>query len=162
LSKRKAVVFKSPQDNPLLRHKSQDEASATVASTSNPASEQAPAINDTQAGVQGSASGRQFASLNLTPKSQPDLLKPNTAFLYKVHRSFEGSESCKKAIATVSKYAFSDIQVLSCKGKIYQFSGLRKGKLFSIKVNPASWELTEVARLLPSASLLQPGSVEWE
>jgi hypothetical protein len=166
LRRRKAIVFKQPQDNPLLRAKPGEQVNQKIASASMDAeaqgSGQGPAATGNQPGATGSSSGSQVAPLKLTPKSQVDLLRSNTAFLSKVQRSFEGSASCKKAITMVSKYAFSDIQILSCKGRVYHFSGLRKGKLYSIKVNPTSWELTEVARLLPSASLLQPGTLEWQ
>lgn len=55
--------------------------------------------------------------------------------------------SCDKATSVVSGYGFSNVTASSCKGKVYAFSAVRDGNAFTIKLDPASGELTEVKKL---------------
>ncbi len=57
------------------------------------------------------------------------------------------SMSCDKAGGVVSGYGFSDVKAASCSGKVYAFNATRDGKSFSIKLDPATGELTEVKKL---------------
>lgn len=58
-----------------------------------------------------------------------------------------GTISCDKATSIVSGYGFGTVKPTSCAGKTYEFSALRDGKKFLIKVSSASGELTEVKKL---------------
>jgi hypothetical protein len=55
--------------------------------------------------------------------------------------------SCDKAGAIVSGFGFTAVKPENCKGKIYAFNATRDGKPFSVKLDPASGELTEVKKL---------------
>lgn len=55
--------------------------------------------------------------------------------------------SCDKAESIVSGFGFTAVKPESCKGKIYAFNATRDGKPFSVKLDPASGELTEVKKL---------------
>lgn len=55
--------------------------------------------------------------------------------------------SCDKAGGVVSGYGFSDVTAASCEGKVYAFNATRAGKSFSVKLDPATGELTEVKKL---------------
>jgi hypothetical protein len=55
--------------------------------------------------------------------------------------------TCEKATSVVSSYGFSSVTPSSCSGKVYAFSAQRDGKNFSIRLNPANGELTEVKKL---------------
>ena len=55
--------------------------------------------------------------------------------------------SCDKAGSIVSGYGFSSVNPTSCKGKVYAFNATRDGKSFTIKLDAASGELTEVKKL---------------
>jgi len=57
------------------------------------------------------------------------------------------SVSCTKAGEIVSGYGFSAVQPADCDGQVYAFNATRDGKSFSIKLNAASGELTEVKKL---------------
>lgn len=54
--------------------------------------------------------------------------------------------SCDKASEIVSGYGFSSVKSTSCTGPVYAFNASRDGKPFSIKMNSASGELTEVKK----------------
>jgi hypothetical protein len=56
------------------------------------------------------------------------------------------SLSCDKASEIVSGYGFTSVKSTSCKGPVYAFNASRDGKPFSIKMNSASGELTEVKK----------------
>lgn len=56
------------------------------------------------------------------------------------------SLSCDKASEIVSGYGFTSIKSTSCTGPVYAFNASRDGKPFSIKMNSASGELTEVKK----------------
>lgn len=58
-----------------------------------------------------------------------------------------GKMSCDKAGSIVSGYGFSSVNPTSCKGKVYAFNATRDGKSFTIKLDAASGELTEVKKL---------------
>ena len=58
-----------------------------------------------------------------------------------------GKISCDKAGSIVSGYGFSSVSPTSCKGKVYAFNATRDGKSFTIKLDAASGELTEVKKL---------------
>jgi hypothetical protein len=55
--------------------------------------------------------------------------------------------SCEKATMVVSSFGFSSVEAASCTGKIYAFNAQRDGKAFSIKLDSASGELTDVKKL---------------
>lgn len=57
------------------------------------------------------------------------------------------SVSCTKAGEIVSGYGFSAVKPADCDGQVYAFNATRDGKSFSIKLNAASGELTEVKKL---------------
>lgn len=57
------------------------------------------------------------------------------------------SVSCSKAGDIVSGYGFSAVKPADCDGQVYAFNATRDGKSFSIKLNAASGELTEVKKL---------------
>lgn len=59
---------------------------------------------------------------------------------------------CEKAKATISRYAFAEIEAISCKGNVYRFSAMRDGKKFSIKVSALNGDLLEVEKLEPSSA----------
>jgi len=54
--------------------------------------------------------------------------------------------SCDKASEIVSGYGFTAVQSTSCSGPVYAFNASRDGKPFTIKMNSASGELTEVKK----------------
>ncbi len=54
--------------------------------------------------------------------------------------------TCAKAGEIVSGYGFKSVESVTCKGQIYAFNATRDGKPFSIKLNSASGELTEVKK----------------
>jgi hypothetical protein len=56
------------------------------------------------------------------------------------------SISCAKAGQIVSGYGFKGVESVTCKGQVYAFSATRDGKPFSVKLNAASGELTEVKK----------------
>ena len=58
-----------------------------------------------------------------------------------------GALSCDKAGDIVSGYGFQSVKPTACKGKTYAFAATRDGSSFSIKLDPASGELTEVKKL---------------
>ena len=58
-----------------------------------------------------------------------------------------GAVSCDKATSIVSGYGFGTVKANDCKGQVYEFSAVRDGKNFLIKVSSASGELTEVKKL---------------
>lgn len=55
--------------------------------------------------------------------------------------------SCEKATALVSGFGFSSVEATNCNGKVYAFNAQRDGRSFSIKLDPASGELTEVKKM---------------
>ena len=55
--------------------------------------------------------------------------------------------SCEAAQAIVADYGFKDIKVESCSGKLLDFSAMRDGKAFSIKIVARDGELAAVRRL---------------
>ncbi len=55
--------------------------------------------------------------------------------------------SCTKAGQVVSGYGFGNVKSVDCDGQVYAFNATRDGKKFSIKLNAASGELTEVKKL---------------
>lgn len=55
--------------------------------------------------------------------------------------------SCDKAEKIVLGYGFSDVKSAACSGKIYAFNATRDGKSYSVKLDPASGELTEVKKV---------------
>jgi hypothetical protein len=57
------------------------------------------------------------------------------------------SLSCEKATEVVSGFGFRDIKPVTCKGQTYAFNATRDGKTYSIKLNAANGELTEVKKL---------------
>ena len=59
---------------------------------------------------------------------------------------------CQKAKAVIEGYAFTDVRAKSCVGDSYSFSATRDKNAFSIRINPQTWELTEVAKAAPQAS----------
>ena len=59
----------------------------------------------------------------------------------------DGPLSCEKATEVVSGYGFSSVEASACSGKLYSFNAKRGGKSFSIKLDPASGQLTEVKKL---------------
>ena len=54
--------------------------------------------------------------------------------------------SCDKASEIVTGYGFTSVKSTSCTGPVYAFNASRDGKPFSIKMNSASGELTEVKK----------------
>lgn len=56
------------------------------------------------------------------------------------------SISCAKAGQIVSGYGFKSVEQVTCKGQVYAFNATRDGKPFSVKLNSASGELTEVKK----------------
>ena len=71
---------------------------------------------------------------------------PDTNPATKQQQQKSGSISCAKATQIVTDYGFTQVQATSCKGKVYAFNARRDGKPYSIKVSPASGELTEVKK----------------
>ncbi len=59
------------------------------------------------------------------------------------------SPKCKKAKALIEGYAFSNVEARMCAGNSYLFSATRDKSAFSIRVNPKTWELIEVAKAAP-------------
>ncbi len=55
--------------------------------------------------------------------------------------------SCGKATSIITGYGFSAVKPKTCAGKVYAFNASRDGKPFSIKLDAASGELTEVKKL---------------
>lgn len=55
--------------------------------------------------------------------------------------------TCGKAGDIVSGFGFQSVKPTTCKGKTYAFNATRDGSNFSIKLDPASGELTEVKKL---------------
>ena len=51
--------------------------------------------------------------------------------------------SCEAAQAIVADYGFKDIKVESCSGKLLDFSAMRDGKAFSIKIVARDGELAQ-------------------
>ena len=60
-----------------------------------------------------------------------------------------GSPNCRKAKALIEGYAFSNVQPKACEGKSYLFLATRDKSSFTIRVNPQTWELSEVAKVAP-------------
>lgn len=56
------------------------------------------------------------------------------------------SITCAKAGQIVSGYGFKGVETVTCKGQVYAFNATRDGKPFSVKLNSASGELTEVKK----------------
>lgn len=54
--------------------------------------------------------------------------------------------TCAKAGQIVSGYGFKSVESVTCKGQVYAFNATRDGKPFSVKLNSASGELTEVKK----------------
>jgi hypothetical protein len=54
---------------------------------------------------------------------------------------------CEKAKGKVGKYAFTDVEALSCEGEVYRFSATRDGKRFEVRVRAANGDLLGVERL---------------
>jgi hypothetical protein len=65
---------------------------------------------------------------------------------------------CKKAKEAVGKYAFVDVEALSCEGEVYRFSAMREGNRFQVRIKAASGELLGVEKLAPAASAAIPSS----
>ncbi|MCA3556453.1 hypothetical protein [Aestuariivirga sp.] len=55
--------------------------------------------------------------------------------------------SCEKATEVVSGFGFASVEASSCTGKLYAFKARRGGRIFTIKLDPASGEITEVKKL---------------
>lgn len=72
----------------------------------------------------------------------PSQSQPKT----KTARKQPTSISCTKAGQIVSGYGFKSVQSVTCKGQVYAFNATRDGKPFSVKLNSASGELTEVKK----------------
>ena len=58
-----------------------------------------------------------------------------------------GPMTCGKASGIISGYGFSSVKSSDCTGEVFAFNATRDGKSFSIKLNAASGELTEVKKL---------------
>ena len=58
-----------------------------------------------------------------------------------------GPMTCGKASGIISGYGFSSVKPSDCTGEVFAFNATRDGKPFSIKLNAASGELTEVKKL---------------
>lgn len=56
------------------------------------------------------------------------------------------SITCAKAGQIISGYGFKSVETVTCKGQVYAFNAMRDGKPFSVKLNSASGELTEVKK----------------
>jgi hypothetical protein len=65
------------------------------------------------------------------------------------------SASCKKAMAMISKYAFTDVEPRSCEGEVLKFAAFRDGEKFSVEVQARSGDLIKVEKLAPSAAPAQ-------
>ena len=55
--------------------------------------------------------------------------------------------SCDTASSIVGAYGFSDVKPANCTGQVYAFDGSRDGRAYTIKLNAASGELTEVRKV---------------
>ena len=65
--------------------------------------------------------------------------------------NLDGSK-CKRAKALVEGYAFANVEARTCEGNSYLFSATRDKSTFSIRVDPQTWELTEVAKVAQKAT----------
>jgi len=54
---------------------------------------------------------------------------------------------CARAKVAVGKYAFVDVEALSCEGEVYRFSASRDGKRFEVRVRAANGDLLGVEKL---------------
>jgi hypothetical protein len=103
-----------------------------------------------------STENRKLASVDSELADEPVSVKPRNQSSIKLATkavaSDENSKSCNKAKSIIGKYAFADIEAISCKGKVYRFSATRNGKKFSIKISAVTWELIEIAKVLSRAS----------
>lgn len=70
-----------------------------------------------------------------------------TASAAPVKAPSDGPLSCEKATEVVAGYGFSSVEASACSGKLYAFNAKRGGKSFTIKLDPASGQLTEVKKL---------------
>jgi hypothetical protein len=55
--------------------------------------------------------------------------------------------SCEQGASVVAGYGFSGVAAASCAGRVYAFNAMRDGKSFTVKLDSASGELTEVKKL---------------
>ena len=54
---------------------------------------------------------------------------------------------CARAKVAVGKYAFVEVEALSCEGEVYRFSATRAGKRFEVRVRAANGDLLGVEKL---------------
>jgi hypothetical protein len=54
--------------------------------------------------------------------------------------------SCEAASLIVSGYGFSEVAPTTCSGSVYEFSGLRDGAPYAIRLNSADGELAQVTK----------------
>jgi hypothetical protein len=83
---------------------------------------------------------------------------PKNLFMEKVLSANNGSRSCQKAKNIVTKYGFSDVETKVCRGVIYQFTGMRNGKKFSIKFSALTGALTEILAVSDSGQIVGAGA----
>lgn len=81
------------------------------------------------------------------PATRTAAAKAPSATPQKAAAAPSGGLSCEKAGSIVAGYGFENVKPESCKGKTYAFAAVREGKTFSIKLDSASGELTEVKKL---------------
>jgi len=75
--------------------------------------------------------------------ARPELQSPSGT---EAARKRPTSVTCAKAGQIISGYGFKSVETVTCKGQIYAFNATRDGKPFSVKLNSASGELTEVKK----------------
>jgi hypothetical protein len=78
------------------------------------------------------------------PRKRKTYVKPPAALPLKKKPT---SISCAKAGEIISGYGFKSVEQVTCKGQFYAFNATRDGKPFTIKLNSASGELTEVKKV---------------
>jgi hypothetical protein len=82
----------------------------------------------------------------------PDIESKELALLGKTESSLTAPTArCGRAKVTVSRYAFADVEPISCTGDVYRFSASREGDKFVVKVRALNGELLEVEKLKPSS-----------
>jgi len=77
------------------------------------------------------------------PQGQP---KPSVQSKTQNQQKKPTTITCAKAGEIVSGYGFKSVESVTCKGQVYAFNATRDGKPFSVKLNSASGELTEVKK----------------
>lgn len=84
-----------------------------------------------------------------TDETRVALAEPTPSPAAKAEDTGLKSSKCLKAKAVIQGYAFTDVQARNCTGTNYLFSARRDKNSFSIKVDPQTWELTEVSKAMP-------------